>query len=149
MKMQLIRYDKYSKLDVVALNESLILASGIIRDAVTVRLNTPTLTIARRIQCILKFMLIFVIAELNWAKAKSHNLITPCDKWNCYLEQVLCFWKSWGWLFKTLQKQYCSLDNHLCWRDSKASSCRVFILHCPWKFFWCNYCISSILQYPN
>ena len=49
MKMQLIRYDKYSKLDVVALNESLILASGIIRDAVTVRLNTPTLTIARRI----------------------------------------------------------------------------------------------------
>ena len=65
MKMQLIRYDKYSKLDVVALNESLILASGIIRDAVTVRLNTPTLTIARRIQCILKFMLIFVIAELN------------------------------------------------------------------------------------
>ena len=65
MKMQLIRYDKYSKLDVVALNESLILASGIIRDAVTVRLNTPTLTIARRSQCILKFMLIFVIAELN------------------------------------------------------------------------------------
>ena len=65
MKMQLIRYDKYSKLDVVALNESLILASGIIRDAVTVRLNTSTLTIARRIQCILKFMLIFVIAELN------------------------------------------------------------------------------------
>ena len=65
MKMQLIRYDKYSKLDVVALNESLILASGIIRDAVTVRLNTPTPTIARRIQCILKFMLIFVIAELN------------------------------------------------------------------------------------
>ena len=65
MKMQLIRYDKYSKLDVVALNESLILASGIIRDAVTVRLNTPTLTSARRIQCILKFMLIFVIAELN------------------------------------------------------------------------------------
>ena len=55
----------YSKLDVVALNESLILASGIIRDAVTARLNIPTLIIAGRIQCILKFMLIFVIVELN------------------------------------------------------------------------------------
>ena len=63
--MQSIRCEKYSKLDVVALNESLILASGIMKDAMTARLNIPTLTTVGRVQCILKVMLIFVTVEMN------------------------------------------------------------------------------------